>query len=304
MQYEIYRNPRVNNLEVPGLPEPGRSVVMGILNVTPDSFSDGLPGAEVEKFIERGLGMAADGADIVDVGGESTRPGAARVSDTEELRRVVPVVRELAAAGVTVGVDTMRACVAAAAVEAGASVVNDVSGGLADAAMAGVVAEAEVAFVAMHWRAHSTEMHRHATYHDVVTEVTYELGSRLESLVAAGVRRDRVILDPGIGFAKTAEHNWALLGALDELHRLGRPILIGASRKSFLGKLMLPEVGTEPPAPSRDALTCAVSVLAATAGVYCLRVHDVVATRQAIAVAGAWSAARRERTNIPQEPLA
>ncbi|MET8427727.1 dihydropteroate synthase [Nocardia sp. NPDC004860] len=262
---------------------------MGILNVTPDSFSDGTAHLVTDVLVERGLRLASEGADIVDVGGESTRPGATRVDVEEELRRVIPVVRRLADAGVVVSVDTMRARVASAAIEAGAFLVNDVSGGLADPSMAHVVADANVAYVAMHWRGHSAQMHRHATYQDVVADVVGELAVRLESLVGAGVSEHRIILDPGIGFAKTAEHNWAILGALDELQRLGRPILIGASRKAFLGKLMGEAVGTEPPARQRDSLTCAVSTLVASAGAYCVRVHDVRSTREAIAVADAWA---------------
>jgi dihydropteroate synthase len=207
------------------LPQPGRCAVMGILNVTPDSFSDGGLFEAVSDATAHGLRLAAESADIVDVGGESTHPDADRVPEEEELRRMLPVVRELAAIGVTVSVDTVRARVAEAAIAAGATVVNDVSGGLADPAMADVVVETGVTYVAMHWRAHSKEMVRHATYDDVVAEVTGELAARLRALVDAGVVPDQVVLDPGLGFAKTAEHNWALLAGLDTLRSLGRPVL-------------------------------------------------------------------------------
>ncbi|TQC37657.1 dihydropteroate synthase, partial [Rhodococcus sp. WS4] len=194
-----------------------RCLVMGIVNVTPDSFSDGGLCAAADSAITRGLALAADGADIVDVGGESTRPQAHRVPVAEELRRVLPVVRALSEAGVLVSVDTMRAQVAAAAVEAGAAVVNDVSGGLADPDMAATVAEVDVPYIAMHWRGHSTTMADLAVYDDVVTEVVTELADRLDALISAGIREDRIVLDPGLGFAKTGAHNWALLAHLDRI---------------------------------------------------------------------------------------
>lgn len=269
-----------------------RSLVMGILNVTPDSFSDGGRHGATDVAVRHGLAMAADGADIVDVGGESTRPGAHRVPESEERRRVLPVVRELAAAGVRVSVDTTRAAVAAAALEAGASIVNDVSGGLADPCMAGLVAEAGVLFVAMHWRGPSRGMAAHAHYGDVVTDVVRELRARLDALVDAGVDERRIVLDPGLGFAKTARHDWELLAGLDHLRGLGRPVLVGASRKSFLGRLVQ-RPGEDPLPPRlRDHLTCAVSALAAEHGAWCIRAHDVVSTRHAVAVAQAVAAAR------------
>jgi dihydropteroate synthase len=277
---------------VRGLPESGRCLVMGVLNVTPDSFSDGGQFFDAVGAVDRGLRMADEGADIIDVGGESTRPDAQRVSCEEELRRVLPVVGGLAACGLTVSIDTMRARVAAAALDAGAQMVNDVSGGLADPAMVRVVAPSEVPYVAMHWRAHSSHMRRHAVYGDVVTDVVEELGRRLEALVDAGLGQDQIILDPGIGFAKTAEHSWTLLANLDALHVLARPILVGASRKSFLEPALDAADGQRSPAARGDA-TLAVSALAAAAGAYCLRVHAVRRTVDAVRTAAAWRAARR-----------
>jgi dihydropteroate synthase len=271
--------------------------VMGVLNVTPDSFSDGGRWADVDAALAHGRRLAADGADLVDVGGESTRPGARRPDVAEELDRVLPVVAGLVADGVAVSVDTMRAEVAAAAVEAGASVVNDVSGGLADPGVLDVVAGAagpgrDLVYVAMHWRAHSHEMTGFASYDGpggVVGGVMAELGERLAAAVKAGVSEDRVVLDPGLGFAKTGEHNWALLAALDELSGLGRPLLVGASRKSFLGSLLAdPATGTPRPVGEREAANVAVSTLAAQAGAWGLRVHDVRATLDAVAVVRRW----------------
>jgi dihydropteroate synthase len=274
-------------------PAPARCLVMGIVNVTPDSFSDGGLCAAADSAITRGLALVAEGADIVDVGGESTRPQAQRVPVAEELRRVLPVVRALSAAGVLVSVDTMRAEVAAAAVAAGASMVNDVSGGLADPAMAATVAGLGVPFIAMHWRGHSTTMAERAVYDDVVTDVVTELADRLDALIGAGIREDHIVLDPGLGFAKTGAHNWALLAHLDRICELGRPVLVGASRKSFLGALMTDVEAAIPPPADRDDLTCAVSTLAAAAGAYCVRVHNVKSTRGALAVAAAWQGATR-----------
>jgi len=270
---------------VAGLPARSRCLVMGILNVTPDSFSDGGRFADTERALGHGLALAADGADLVDVGGESTRPGAARVPVEEELRRVLPVVRGLSAAGVTVSVDTTRAVVAQAAVAAGASVVNDVSGGLADPAMAHVVADSGVPYVAMHWRAPSAVMHRFTGYHDVVTEVREALGRRVDALVGAGVAVDRIVIDPGLGFAKRAEHDWLLLSRLNELVGTGMPVLVGASRKSFLRRLRHP--GDGPTRESLDTATAAVSLLAARSGAFCVRVHDVPGSLLAVRVARA-----------------
>ncbi|ADG90134.1 dihydropteroate synthase [Thermobispora bispora] len=275
---------------VPGLPDPGRCLVMGVVNVTPDSFSDGGRWFDTDSAIRHGLELVAEGADIVDVGGESTRPGALRVSLEEELRRVVPVIRALAQEGVTVSVDTMRAEVAQAAVEAGAALVNDVSGGLADPAMPRVVAEAGVPYVVMHWRGHSADMDSRAIYADVVTEVCEELRKRVDSVLGLGVREEQLILDPGLGFSKRPEHNWALLAAMDELHRLGRPLLIGASRKRFLGRLLAGPDGTPRPFAECDDATVAVSALAARAGAWCVRVHSVRPNVDAVRVAAVWAA--------------
>jgi dihydropteroate synthase len=258
-------------------------LVMGILNVTPDSFSDGGRFESLDAAIAHGLALREEGADLVDVGGESTRPGAERVPVEQEIARVVPVVRELVAAGVTVSVDTMNAQTALAAAGAGAAIINDVSGGLADPGMYRVVAETGLTYVAMHWRAHSAEMEALAEYTDVVAEVREELKSRLAEMVVSGVDLGRVVLDPGIGFAKDAQHNWRLLGHLPELATLGHRVLVGVSRKRFLGAL-LPEGA---PVTDRDLPTAVLSALAADAGVWAVRVHDVDSTRVALA---AWRA--------------
>ncbi|RJK96152.1 dihydropteroate synthase [Vallicoccus soli] len=260
---------------------------MGVLNVTADSFSDGGRWLDHGAAVEHGLALAAQGADLVDVGGESTRPGAARVPAEDERARVLPVVRALAAAGVAVSIDTMRASTAEAALAAGAVLVNDVSGGLADPDVPRVVAAAGVPYVLMHWRGHSERMQELAAYGDVVADVRDELAARLVAVVAAGVEPARVVLDPGLGFAKTAAHNWALLARLGELAALGRPLLVGASRKAFLGALLADPDGTPRPAARRDAATAAVSALAAAAGAWCVRVHDVPGTLDAVRVAAA-----------------
>ena len=269
---------------------------MGVLNVTPDSFSDGGCFAEPGAAIAHGLEMAAAGADYVDVGGESTRPGADRVDAAEECRRVLPVIRELAAAGVRTSVDTTRAEVAEAALDAGAALVNDVSGGLADSGMAKLVADSGVPWVLMHWRGHSREMYAAAQYGDVVTEIRAELTARVEDVVAAGVSPEQLVLDPGLGFAKRGAHNWALLAGLDRLVDIGLPVLVGASRKSFLGRLLADADGALRPAEQRDAATLATTVLAAEAGVWGVRVHDAAASVDAIRTLAAVQAARAART--------
>jgi dihydropteroate synthase len=284
----------VPSLRVPaGLPtslaSADHTVVMAVLNVTPDSFSDGGQFLDVDSAVERGLHQVRLGADLIDVGGESTRPGAERIAVTEELNRVMPVIRELTAEGVAVSIDTMRAAVAEAAVEAGAVLVNDVSGGLADDAMLPFVADALVPVVLMHWRGHSAQMHLRAEYPTgVVREVTAELRARLETAIGAGVSSDRVVLDPGLGFAKEAEHNWALLQGLDELVEVGQPLLVGASRKRFLGELLGDEQGLRP-VDERDDATLAVTALAAAAGAWCVRVHDARGNVDAVRVAQAWT---------------
>jgi len=268
-----------------------RCLVMGVLNVTPDSFSDGGAFLDADAAIAHGLAMIADGADLVDVGGESTRPGAHRIDARLEERRVLPVVRALAGEGVPVSIDTMRASTAAAAVDAGACLVNDVSGGLADEAMAETVAALDVPFVAMHWRGHSVDMEARAVYDDVVAEVVAELGSRLVALTAHGLDIDHIVLDPGLGFAKQGGHNWSLLAHFDALHALGRPVLVGASRKGFLGTLLADDSGAPRPADRRADATTALTSLVAARGAWAVRVHDVAGSADAVRVVAALSAA-------------
>jgi dihydropteroate synthase len=261
---------------------------MGVVNVTPDSFSDGGRYLDPGLAVEHGRLLAAQGADLVDVGGESTRPGAARPPVEEELARVVPVVKGLAAAGVLVSVDTMRAEVAEAAVDAGAVLVNDVSGGQADPAMLATVARLATPYVLMHWRAHSVEMQDRIQYDDVVADVCTELAARLDAAVAAGIDRDRVVLDPGIGFSKTGEQNWEVLAGLERMHDLGRPLLVATSRKRFLGTLLAGPDGEPRPPLARDDATAATSALAAAAGAWCVRVHAVPSSLDAVRVAARW----------------
>jgi dihydropteroate synthase len=290
----------------PGLPAAGRCLVMGVVNVTPDSFSDGGAWSEPDAAIAHGIELAAQGADIVDVGGESTRPGALRIDADTELRRVGPVVTALARAGLPVSVDTMRASVARAALAAGAAMVNDVSGGLADPQMARLVAEAGVPVVVMHWRGHSRRMQDQAVYGDVVREVCEELRQRVDAVVAQGVDPGLIVLDPGLGFAKLPEHNWALLARLDEIARLGGagpafPVIIGASRKRFLGKLLAAADGTPRPFAESDDATVAVSALAAAAGAWCVRVHAVPGNADAVRVAARWRDARLPAGRMPPD---
>jgi dihydropteroate synthase len=278
---------------VAGLPDWDRCAVMGVVNVTPDSFSDGGRWFDTEAAVKRGLDLVAQGADLVDVGGESTRPGATRVDEAEELRRVLPVVHGLVADGVVVSVDTMRASVAEQAVAAGARVINDVSGGRADPAMVRVAADAQVPFVVMHWRGRSLDMNDRAVYEDVVGEVIGELRRSLEAAVAGGIAPERLIVDPGLGFAKRAEHDLALIAALDRLGaELGKPMLVAASRKRFLGRVLAGGTGAPPPARERDAATAAVSALAAREGAWAVRVHEVRASADAVRVARAVEGAR------------
>jgi dihydropteroate synthase len=277
------------------LPAKDRCLVMGVVNVTPDSFSDGGLWYGADAAIAHGLDLAAQGADIVDVGGESTRPGAQRIDEAEELRRVGPVVAELVRAGLTVSIDTMRARVAEFALEAGARLVNDVSGGLADPDMPRLVAAARVGYVVVHWRGHSQDMYAHAAYADVVTEVRDELAKRVDAVVHAGVDPGHIVLDPGLGFGKRPEHNWPLLARLAELGTLTGgtfPVLIGASRKGFLGKLLAHEDGTPGTLAQRDQATVAITALAAAAGAWCVRVHEVPPNADAVLVAAAWRGSR------------
>ncbi|MEW2615417.1 dihydropteroate synthase [Streptomyces sp. NPDC047880] len=282
---------------VAGLPERDRCAVMGVVNVTPDSFSDGGRFFDTTAAVKRGLGLVTEGADLIDVGGESTRPGATRVDEDEELRRVIPVVRGLASEGVTVSVDTMRASVAERALAAGAALVNDVSGGLADPRMIPAVADAGAPFVVMHWRGFLQGGNVRGEYADVVTEVVDELHARVEAVLAGGIAPDRVIVDPGLGFSKDAEHDLALLASLDRVLDLGHPLLVAASRKRFLGRVLAGPDGPPPPARERDAATAAVSALAAHAGAWAVRVHEVRATADAVRVARAIAGARTAGTS-------
>ena len=285
-----------------------RTVVMGVLNVTADSFSDGGRYLDTDAAVAHGRQLIADGADIVDVGGESTRPGAHRVEAGAETDRVVPVIAELSAAGIVCSVDTTRAVVADSAVRAGARIVNDVSGGLADPEMAAVVAAAAVPWVLMHWRGHSVDMDALATYDDVVADVRAELLDRVAAAVNAGVSESAIVLDPGLGFAKTADHNWAMLRALPQMTGAhgpgwGFPILIGASRKRFLGALLADSGELRPPA-GREAATTSISALAAAAGAWGVRVHESSASLDAVKVAAAISGRPPQRTLVlPAEPV-
>ena len=248
-------------------------LVMGILNVTPDSFSDGGQFDSSVAAIAHGLEMVAEGADIIDIGGESTRPGAQRTSQEQELERTIPVVKALAEQGVVVSIDTMRAEVARAAVEAGATYINDVSGGIADAEMHHTAAELGVNYILMHWRGHSLDMNTKATYSDVVAEVKAELSQQIEKALAAGITPEKLLIDPGLGFAKEADHNWELLKRIDEIVDLGYPVLIGASRKRFIG-------GDSP--LERDEATLDVTKGLIGKGIWGVRVHVVAAHKKVI----------------------
>ncbi len=279
----------------PGLsfPSAARVCVMGIVNVTDDSFSDGGLFLDRERSVEHGMALAAQGASIVDVGGESTRPGAVRIDPRVEIARVTPVIKELAAQGITVSIDTMHAEVASSALENGAQIVNDVSGGRADPNMAAVVADAKVPWVLMHWRSVcAARPHDAPTYADVVAEVRAELLAGVDAAVAAGVDPGTLIIDPGLGFAKTAQHNWALLHALPEFVAMGMPVLVGASRKRFLGSLLAGEDGEPRPPAGRETATAVISALAALHGAWGVRVHDVRASVDALKVVQAWGAGR------------
>jgi dihydropteroate synthase len=270
------------------LPAPDRCVVMGVLNVTPDSFSDGGRYLDVDAALAHAHQMWTRGADVIDVGGESTRPGAARVDAQTEIDRVLPVVRALAADGLCLSVDTTRAAVAEAALDAGARIINDVSGGLADPNMAKVAAATETPWILMHWRGHSKDMNQLAQYDDVVADVRAELSARVDAAVAAGVAAGNIVLDPGLGFAKHAPQDWALLHALPTFVDMGFPVLVGASRKRFLGRLLADGEGTPRPPSGREDATAAISALAAAAGAWGVRVHAVGASLDAVTVAAAW----------------
>ncbi len=282
--------PLPENLAAPA--RAGRALVMGVVNVTPDSFSDGGRWATTELAVAHGRQLIAQGADLLDVGGESTRPGARRVDLAEEQNRVLPVIRELAAAGVAVSVDTIHAATAAAAIEAGAVIVNDVSGGLADPAMAGVLADAGVVYICQHWRGDPRTMDGLTDYGgDVLAGVEAELRARLDHLADAGLADEQVVIDPGLGFAKTHEQSWRLLAATARLREdLRRPVLIGASRKRFLALALPDDVAADPLA--RDAVTAATTALAAAAGAWAVRVHEVPASRDAVRTASLWKETR------------
>jgi dihydropteroate synthase len=259
-----------------------RPLIMGVLNVTPDSFSDGGLWSSPETAVDHARAMVAAGADVIDVGGESTRPGAARIDDDEERRRVEPVIRALVADGISVSLDTMRSETARRGLDLGVDFINDVSGGLSDPAMLGVVAETDVTYIAMHWRGESDVMDGNAVYGDVTRDVLTELRTRIDAALDAGIAPDKLWTDPGLGFAKTAEHNWQLLRDLDQLVAIGYPVLLGASRKRFLAPF-----GENP--ADRDEATATISVLAAESGVTAVRVHDVRRTVASLRVRDAWN---------------
>ncbi|OBH24257.1 dihydropteroate synthase [Mycobacterium sp. E342] len=272
---------------------------MGVLNVTDDSFSDGGRYLDTGNAVAHGLALAADGADIVDVGGESTRPGATRVDSRVETSRVIPVVKELVAEGITVSIDTMHAEVAQAALQNGARIVNDVSGGRADPAMAPLLADAGVPWVLMHWRSVSADRpHAAPHYDDVVAEVRAELLASVDAAVAAGVDPAKLVIDPGLGFAKTGQHNWALLRALPQFVATGIPVLLGASRKRFLGTLLAGADGSPRSPDGRETATAVISALAALHGAWGVRVHDVRATADALKVVEAWSQTESQQTEL------
>jgi dihydropteroate synthase len=272
--------------------------VVGVVNVTDDSFSDGGRYLCADNAVAHGLALAAEGAGIIDVGGESTRPGATRIDPRVESSRIVPVVKELAAQGITVSIDTMHADVARAALENGARIVNDVSGGRADPAMAPLVAEAGVLWVLMHWRSvSSSRPHEAPHYREVVAEVRSELLAGVDDAVAAGVDPAKLVIDPGLGFAKTGQHNWALLHALPELVATGVPVLLGASRKRFLGTLLAGPDGSPRPPDGRETATAVISALAALYGAWGVRVHDVRASVDALKVVGAWTQTERMQSD-------
>lgn len=256
-------------------------LVFGVLNVTPDSFSDGGLWQSPDAAVEHARAMVAAGADVIDVGGESTRPGALRLDDGEERRRVEPVIRALVADGISVSLDTMRSETARVGLDIGVHYINDVSGGLADPAMAGVVAGSTATYIAMHWRGESDVMDDNAVYGDVTRDVLSELRARVDALLGAGITPGKLWIDPGLGFAKTPDHNWQLLRDLNQFVALGYPVLLGASRKRFLAPF-----GEQP--ADRDEATATISVLAAESGVAAVRVHDVRRTVDALRVRDAW----------------
>ena len=248
-------------------------IVMGILNVTPDSFADGGRHNDFEAAVHHGHEMLAEGVDIIDIGGESTKPGVERVSEEEELARVIPVIKELAKTGVRISIDTMRASTARAAISAGAQIINDVSGGLADPEMLPTAAQLGVPYIAMHWRGHSKDMNSRAVYGDVVKDVIAELQERVNAALDAGINKNSLILDPGIGFAKEAHHNWEIIDSIDQFVALGYPVLVGGSRKRFLG-------GDNP--DEREAATIELTKRLSTSGIWGVRVHSVKAHKDVL----------------------
>ena len=250
-------------------------IVMGILNVTPDSFADGGRHNDFEAAVHRAHEMLEEGVDIIDIGGESTKPGAERVSEAEEFDRVIPVIKELAKSGVRISIDTMRASTARAAIEAGAQIINDVSGGLADPGMLTTAAQLQAPYIAMHWRGHSKDMNSLAVYDDVVKDVISELQERISAALDAGITKDKLIIDPGLGFAKDAQHNWDIIDSIDQFVAMGYPVLIGASRKRFLG-------GDNP--DEREAATIRLTKRLSTSGIWGVRVHSVKPHKDALKV--------------------
>ena len=249
-------------------------LIMGILNVTPDSFADGGRHNDFDAAVARGLEMIAQGVDIIDIGGESTRPGADRVSEEEEIARTIPVITELAKHGTRISIDTMRATTAEAAINAGALIINDVSGGLADPHMLQTAARLKVPYIAMHWRGASKDMNSKAIYDDVVTDVISELQERISAALDAGIQPGNLMIDPGLGFAKDADHNWKIIDAIDSFVELGYPVLIGASRKRFLG-------GDSP--DEREQATIDLTKRLATTGIWAVRVHSVKPHKEVLA---------------------
>jgi dihydropteroate synthase len=266
----------------PQLANKNRCLVVGVLNVTPDSFSDGGLFNNTKEAIEHAQELIAQGADLIDVGGESTRPGATRIETLEEQKRVIPVIEELTNLGIITSVDTMRSQTAQVAVKAGAQIVNDVSGGLADENMHKTVATLDLPYVLMHWRGHSTVMDDMAKYSDVVTEVLKEIDTQVQKAIKSGVQKNKIVIDPGLGFAKNPEHNWEILKKFEQLHSLGLPIYVGASRKRFLAEFAYPQGSTDP--KDRDLATSAISSYVSLNGAWAVRVHDVAGSVAAVKV--------------------
>ena len=266
----------------PALAKLNRCLVVGVLNVTPDSFSDGGLFSDTNAAVKYAQELIQNGADLIDVGGESTRPGASRITTAGEQKRVIPVIEELTGLGIITSIDTMRSETASAAVNAGAQIVNDVSGGLADEKMHKCVADLNVPYVLMHWRGHSTVMDNLATYSDVVTEVVNEIQMQVDQAIKSGINRKKIVIDPGLGFAKNPEHNWEILRKFNELHKLNLPIYIGASRKRFLTDFAIPQGSLEP--KDRDVATSIISSYVSLSGAWAVRVHDVSANSAAVKV--------------------